>query len=132
MGVSRSLCSKIKREVMKLELKHLAPYLPYGLKVKSKSDIEGVYVHTMNEHNIGCVLEEAITEYKPILRPLSDLGSKIPLTEKEELAIKAIILGDTHQYGNLSYYVILFLSQHHYDFQNLIEKGLAIDTNTIK
>ena len=59
---------------MKLELKHLAPYLPYGLKIKCD------YYNTYGSHI--CEIKELSIRYyyqimrgksKPILRPLSDL-----------------------------------------------------------
>lgn len=56
----------------KLELKHLAPYLPYRLNMLYDFDMGDVW--TLDITNIN-----AITEFdKPILKPLSDL------TENEE------------------------------------------------
>ena len=78
---------------MKLELKHLAPYLPYGLKIKEYSHRRGDYIiipmglTAKNEQfcidgdieygpktqtSIGYVIGDP--EVKPILRPLSDLA----------------------------------------------------------
>lgn len=68
---------------MKLELKHLAPYLPYGLKLTKdywgkigelvpfiKQDFKGLQIE----------LDYAITtQCKPILRPLSDLTKKVEI-----------------------------------------------------
>ena len=64
---------------MKLELtlKHLAPYLPYGLKIVSprfkNNRFMGGMINDETEVCIDAVLRE---QYKPILRPLSDLTSK--------------------------------------------------------
>lgn len=62
---------------MKLELKHLAPYLPYELKVKASSDIYKVDgVDISDQTIIAYELEEMwlpMRSCKPILRPLSDL-----------------------------------------------------------
>lgn len=77
---------------MKLELKHLAPYLPYGLRFISSMDIpfeeygknpiwtcEGVtklfgdYCLTTPENNDAYAMQSC----KPILRPLSDLTKEI-------------------------------------------------------
>ena len=59
----------------KLELKHLAPYLPYGLKIK---------LHNGNITTFQSISVSGFTngiswmkECKPILRPLSDLTKEI-------------------------------------------------------
>ena len=63
----------------KLELKHLATYLPYGLKIKLPYGILTLGNHP-NVHkddqliNYGSVI---IDQLKPILRPLSDLTKEI-------------------------------------------------------
>lgn len=53
----------------KLELRHLAPYLPYGLKIHwSKPD------YTLTGGNISATVAD---QRNPILRPLSDLTKEI-------------------------------------------------------
>lgn len=72
---------------MKLELKHLAPYLPYGLKIKSNKTGE-IFTLTGFSSECGgefttCELANILNEkfygnlcaIKPILRPMSDLHS---------------------------------------------------------
>ena len=63
---------------MKLELKHLAPYLPYGLKIQGKGGrVETLGIEVgMTAKTINCA---AILYYgyKPILRPLTDLTKEI-------------------------------------------------------
>lgn len=64
----------------KLTLEQLAPYLPYGLKIKTKHGL-----HTMNSLNDHCVnfdYEESFyyedeLEFKPLLHPLSRLTQEI-------------------------------------------------------
>jgi len=60
----------------KLELKHLAPYLPYGLKmIAPHSRRKGGFYHSpilLKSHNISYAIR-----YKPILHPLSDLIKEI-------------------------------------------------------
>jgi len=152
----------------KLELKHLAPYLPYGLKfyiedlrshVKPFSWTLGV------ETNLGEVLEN---QNKPILRPLSDLtkgeleefynSDKIEKGTLEILKKKSANWYETiwdirfkHNEGigiekdGLCYtsFGIGFHAKYtqeqwewfyskHLDVFGLIEKGLAIDINTLK
>jgi hypothetical protein len=58
---------------MKLELKHLAPYLPYGLKGYAE-DIK--LIDSITLHNVEFIIVEQ-PRAKPILRPLSDLTKEI-------------------------------------------------------
>lgn len=73
---------------MKLELKHLAPYLPYGLKVKLlRKEYEGLYsefsFRPYLDYPLGIKINNdtiyaaMLSEIKPILRPLSDLTKEI-------------------------------------------------------
>lgn len=67
---------------MKLELKYLAPYLPYGLKIDTLKLENGYSIMTMCDKgglsniSIGDVMDE-YPYTKPILRPLSDLTKEI-------------------------------------------------------
>ena len=77
---------------MKLEIKHLAPYLPYGLKVQhtefdsgeSKTGIASIHsisIEDISFEGLFCDYyfddPEPECEIKPILRPLSDLTKEI-------------------------------------------------------
>ena len=74
---------------MELEVKHLAPYLPYGLKlqyvVREKVEKTGIMksiIHNEDEtHPTKVSIEwgdaEHIWMFKPILRPLSDLNKEL-------------------------------------------------------
>ena len=76
---------------MKLELKHLAPYLPYGLTGKTKKEIEPWKIvgykedsFSITEPTLLCthstyknVINIWSRNIKPILRPLSDLTKEI-------------------------------------------------------
>jgi len=80
---------------MKLELKHLAPYLPYGLKM-SRNGFTGNLIQIKNpketdlleifEFQVSCSNwwenTEDVNHYKPILRPLSDLVKEIEINEE--------------------------------------------------
>jgi hypothetical protein len=104
---------------MKLELKHLAPYLPYGLKMineKSGSiiEIQGAYENTESADIVimsknGCNSHSlSIWPFKPILRPLSDLTDKSFIEHLTRKAINQIwgyasesdfdVLEDVHYY----------------------------------
>jgi len=60
---------------MKLELKHLAPYLPYGLKGLGKFPNGKNNIRDINVNNIMAFVDNDINS-KPILRPLSDLAKE--------------------------------------------------------
>lgn len=70
---------------MKLELKHLAPYLPYSLKWKAGKDIcNTAYLSTKRFSLIKdtggiwkCTYDNLPKNVKPILRPISDLTKEI-------------------------------------------------------
>lgn len=73
----------------KLELRHLAPYLPYGLKVLneynevseidticwSKDDFYRTYLNLKTGGNPMYFLGATLDEIKPILRPMLDFNS---------------------------------------------------------
>jgi len=92
----------------KLELKHLAPYLPYGLKslnqhLPNKEIVEEELVGISN-HIGWCGIFNAkhgsnhkpICSIKPILRPLSDLAKEVSIhkTFLHEIAIELGMLKD--------------------------------------
>ena len=64
---------------MKLEIKHLAPYLPYRLKVNVSNNVNFEHNLILNEHNIGNVINSITIGHivKPVLRSLSDLTKEI-------------------------------------------------------
>jgi len=122
---------------MKLELKHLAPYLPYGLKIANiGTNIIREFTYELQtpsdiKRKVSIQLLLSTNHInKPILRPLSDLMEEIEGKE----ALIYIIGSNTISQGvkNLPYYKIVILLKNHYDIFGLIEKGLAIDINTIK
>ncbi len=135
---------------MKLELKHLAPYLPYRVKLnltrrlfeRTNVDIRNCdfrHNYTTNElylwHN---EVTYGWHEIKPILRPLSDytdITSKAmsdldcDLTNQmdiQEFALKKMSL------SSLLYSSFEVLTRNHVDIFGLIPEGLAIDINTLK
>lgn len=131
----------------KLELKHLAPYLPYGLK---GIDIPEGYtgIREMNLFNIDWFLENT----KIILRPLSDLTREINIKGNKFIPIEYFEIGDDDfgtefDHGNIKtiksltdisvnnswhdlhympYILIQQLLEWHFDIFGLIDKGLAI------
>ena len=136
----------------KLELKHLAAYLPYGLKgVYNENkesdivDITGLCLFNKINHlqirfkdNTSGLFD---CEIKPILRPLSDLVNVI--THKGKDFVPCIEYNHFNEYfeelSKLDYSyvkynqnrVVLILLELHFDIFGLIEKNLAVDINTI-
>ena len=92
---------------MKLELKHIAPYLPYGLKgrVDKESYIQEeqerigqLKTIDLADHNYELAIYGDlgyflcyISDFKPILRPLSDLTKEITHNEEKFVPILKIL-----------------------------------------
>jgi len=87
---------------MKLELKHLAGYLPYGLEVAIMGELKepdshepiifelvGLDTNYVEYHEIGrSVTEQAVfSDCFPILRPLSDLTKEIEVNGEKFVPI---------------------------------------------
>ena len=160
---------------MKLNLEHLAPYLPYELtylspKVEKKNILDWGKEKTIEK--MGVVSMMALCGHetmKPILRPLSDLVKNIeidgdnfiPLFHFAKMQIaddeldRLYIETDNKTFFNCMYntggeeddLVVYFdtcnilltpyeriteLLKMHFDVFGLIDKGLAIDINTLK
>ena len=132
-----------------LELKHIAGYLPYGLKIYEQRysltyNVVGyleneIYCKDKNNDVFSFVPELGVD--KLILRPLSDLTKEIthngetfvPIekyTHDIQVELSTCLRDDTY-YELLPYFVIQKLYEWHFDIHNLIEKNLAIDLNTI-
>jgi hypothetical protein len=124
----------------KLELKHLALYLPYGLKIGHKSGAKSIHIlhHGNGIGSISHILTSDL--YKPILRPLSDIITKIEHNGEKfvPLDILAYLFGygclefDLTDVLNQPYKQIEKLLEWHFDIFGLIEAGLAIDINTLE
>ena len=138
----------------KLEIKHLAPYLPYGLKYQKvskgsfKSDPDFVEIKKWSILDIEDLLKlrYKVISVKPILRPLLDLQDYFnPLFNSENPDVyeylseeylkdygieeTSDILNFSHEY--LPYGLVNLLIKHHFDVFELIDKNLAIDINTL-
>lgn len=134
---------------MKLELKHLAPYLPYGLKIQGTTHGEIAELSCCTETSVNITsrtfqygMWADIFEVKPILRPLSDLTREDLI---EDLGTETSCLDWTtserehwikfysreHWINNLPYLIYSHLLKHHFDVFGLIEAELAIDINTL-
>ena len=137
---------------------HLAPYLPYGLKlqyvVRDKVERTGIMKSIIHNeeatHPTKVYIEwgdaEHIWMFKPILKPISDLDWKIKIEfEKydnkrnydkeiinlfcEENGIDELL--ENLELSSIRYECVEYMFKNHYDFFGLIEKGLAVDVNTL-
>lgn len=155
----------------KLELKQLAPYLPYGLKCVicfPYEDVETAIQYNQLANLIGANSyaglfdnqfdDQCMDGFKPILRPLSDLTKEIEVDGKKFIPIERMIIQFSSEYKycdngmiktfqSLDDTILLFINNKiapechygiarvlfkwHFDVFGLIEKGLAIDINTI-
>ena len=85
---------------MKLEIKHIAPYLPYGLKAKFQSInkktcrkyVIGTISAMYSDCSICCydTVNATPDNFKPILRPLSDLTKEIEVNGEKFVPVKKI------------------------------------------
>jgi hypothetical protein len=125
----------------KLEIKHLAPYLPYGLK----SIYNGRIVEIEAVGNEYILTDESFQEnikfehIKPILYPLSyiknfeDIMDEFSEYSWEVFENHFFVLGRTlNCFDSITYTIAELCFKHNLDLFGLIEKGLAIDINSIK
>ncbi len=128
-----------KKANMKEELKqeHIIPYLPYKLEAMIEGlvcEIEGVDLHMPNT----IIAERAnynLKHVKPILKPLSDLlkledFDSIGIFGRNEVKVQQAVRDE--RIGLINHHLFHILVKHHYDVYRLIDKGLAIDVNTLK
>ena len=109
-----------------LTIKHLAPYLPFGLKFLHHLEIyslDGLYV---NGDAFDADSGEIPFEHcKPILRPLSDFNYSWGYPNKE-------MFYEDVKNKTITVKLLEELLEDHIDVFGLIEKGLAIDINELK
>ena len=125
---------------MKLETKHLAPYLPYELKYKIIGEDDRIYVidgiYSFNDVYSDNNGECAIIMIKPILRPLKNLR-KFPPNEDKSYGDKIDLIGyfDIKDFidnpKGRKYWQVQKLFEWHFDVFGLIENGLALSYNDL-
>ena len=138
----------------KLELNHLAPYLPYGLKcLTSKHQIEYGKQHSLEVrglsidddgelniefiHDNDLMFSNRMARVYPELRPMSDLTKEIEhdrerLVPKDWLQMNFPAENIGLNPATWSYRVIQKLLEWHFDVFGLIKEGLAVDLNEVK
>ena len=125
---------------MKLELKHLAPYLPFKMKYKNTKNDK---IYTMrslsseiNMVDFGWGDAMEFNEVIPILKPMCDILKPIDYDERNISYASELKLYNSadKDYAitmtlGLDFDVIIQLIQWNFDVFGLISKGLAIDIN---
>ena len=134
---------------MKLTIKHLSAYLPYGLKYQSQH-IEGSRIYLMEGINVkynkiysnNDYEWSYITGIKPLLFPLSDLTKEI--TINGETFIPCRYWDDLNRIDMISHcsidyeyceylehFILEKLLEWHFDVFGLLKNNLAININEI-
>ena len=126
---------------MKLEIKHIAPYLPYGLplymtaytdEVSGRVELE-LAIQTV-EQVLACVNRGVENKhYFPILKPLTGLKSEdISSCYYSEILHNWRDIEQDLSNGTAYLKAYNYLVSNHYDVFGLIDNGLAIDINEVK
>lgn len=123
-----------------MNLKELAGYLPYGVMSRDRSN--SIYRLDLSLDTIHLFLNGV---FKPILRSISDLTKEIEVNGKKFVPIEVIrgytdlnhftyidrFIYDEETFELLPYWVCELLFKWNFDINGLIEKGEAIDMNTL-
>ena len=121
------------QEDKKLLLKDLCARLPYGVKVKVKYyddnwRLLAIYTNgtTYVTRDIGYPIETYFEDCKPYLFPLSSMTDK-EWEDYQKIRMIDWVDGDINGTFINAGSIVDWLNAHHFDFRDLIEKGLAID-----
>jgi hypothetical protein len=126
---------------MKLELEDLAPYLPYGLIFLFDNEIYSLDGLDVNGDVFNADSGEIpIHLIKPILRPLSEYKNYKDILEQfseysEEQFVNSFFLDigrSSNCMDSINYTIVSLMIKHNLDLFGLIEKGLAVDINTLQ
>ena len=120
----------MEENLKQLLFKDLCARLPYGVIVEyksqeSKGDVE------LGPGNIGYILQLGHgwwKECKPYLRPMSSMTDE---ESKEFALLQTDFYVDGFLYPIAAINMVNWLNAHHFDFRNLIERGLAIDCTNL-
>ena len=116
-------------------LKDLYARLPYGIKAEIKYydgawELLAIYTNgtTYATRDVGYPIETCFEECKPYLFPMSSMTDK-QKKELEDTLIKMNLkaLSDELNSEDIAAYEIDFYNKNHFDYRDLIEKGLALD-----
>lgn len=134
----------------KLTIEHLAPYLPYGLRIQRgernlKMNMgKGSSVHWIGiSAAIDWFNSDMASKPVPVLRPLSDITKRINhngeklifsnifLSIEELTIIRRCIIMKHHLGDYLNFKTMTTMIKYHFDVFSLIQSGLAIDINSL-
>lgn len=130
---------------MKLKIEHLAPYLPYELKYIDKDSKKVEVMRSISTEinliDMGWGNAHELKEFKPILRPITDisyeeienLGYRYEVRELD--CGEYMIFRDADNSSNplkWAFEDVQKLFEWNFDVFGLIKKGLAIDVNSIE
>lgn len=128
------------QEQKELLLKDLCSRLSYGVKCdvgdnkpytlsRIEIDINNGHLLDFIEMKDGLDMQVYLSEVKPYLFPLSSM------TEEQEIEYDAtfetIVYEDGRRDSVMTYKSFDWLNKHHFDYRDLIEKGLAIDATNL-
>lgn len=142
---------------MQLQIKHLAPYLPYNLQVKSKVYNEifqvtqlDAYLHKHSVEGIPTSIGEivmwgdstclSLEDIKPLLHPLENLLHNYPEEIRDEFSKMDWVrfkswIEETSTWldylNNVPSLAFIKMIELKYDVFRLIPQGLALDINTV-
>lgn len=132
---------------MKLELKYVLPYLEYKLKALDTvtKEIREVTIEhqTYDTKTVGLFLliksEPLMRFHKPILRPLKEIYQVQEIMDEFseyhlelfETSFFILGIGCTNRFDHVNVTQYNSMLKNHFDVFGLIEKGLAIDINTL-
>lgn len=105
------------QEEKQLLLKDICARLPYGVKIKYIFDDDS---HCPFKLSIKILQECFDKGFLPYLRPMLSI-TKEELDEYNEMFNSSLDMWD----------VMDWLNAHHFDFRNLIDKGLAVDCTNL-
>lgn len=124
------------QEEKDLLVKDLCPRLPYGVVCQVDDGAAGLNDGRKRDIDLDPRVTENIWELidkycaLPYLRPMSSMTATEVL---EYISLKeSIVASDGITYAFETYKSIDWLNAHHFDYRNLIEKGLAIDATNLK
>lgn len=132
-----------KQEFLAMSLsKGLVLQSPYGFKPNGKEST-GIFRLVHLTGDLYADIENKIfpEEFIPICRPLSDLTKEIEHKGKKFIPMKKIAIYNPNNVeyliecvitGLVEYIVLRQLIEWHFDVAGLIEKGEAIDVNTLE
>ena len=114
-------------ENRKILLSDICARLPYGIKFKANNEECVREIHYIKDENVYVReyqnLPYWIDTIKPFLRPMSSM------TEEEKTEYRNIAPGIEWNYGIQfpTTNKMDWLNAHHFDYRNLIERGLALE-----